>query len=128
MWSRADQEDMERISGAAGQDPSSRHLHLDVPEPTVHKFHQERAGIPGVLTEDYRPTGGTSSSQRHQVHLKPNITRWQKANARILQQKSRLVGTIKTQFSHHRKSWIPQHTGKARCGFKIISHDADREF
>jgi hypothetical protein len=34
----------------------------------------------------------------------------------------------RTQYSHHRNSWIPQNTGKARFGFKIISHDDDRGF
>jgi hypothetical protein len=50
----------------------------------VHWSCQERAGLPGVLTKAYRPTAGTSSSQRQQEHLTPEITRWQKANARIL--------------------------------------------
>ena len=49
-----------------------------VAEPSVQKFHQERAGLPGVLTQAYRPTGGTSSSQRQQEHLTPEITRWRK--------------------------------------------------
>jgi hypothetical protein len=44
----------------------------------VYKFHQERDGLPGVLTQDYRPTGGTSSSQRQQEYLIPELTRWQK--------------------------------------------------
>jgi hypothetical protein len=33
-----------------------------------------------------------------------------------------------TQYSHHSKSWIPQHIRKARFRFKIISHDAGRGF
>jgi hypothetical protein len=36
------------------------------------------------------------------------------------------LGIIRTQFSYHRKPWIPQHTGKGRCGFKITSHEDDR--
>jgi hypothetical protein len=40
------------------------------------------------------------------------------------QQTLRLLG-IRNQFSHNSKLWIPQHKGKARFGFKIISHDAD---
>ena len=32
-----------------------------VAEPSVQKFHQERAGLPGVLTQAYRLTGVTSS-------------------------------------------------------------------
>jgi hypothetical protein len=55
-----------------------------VPEPSVHKFHQERAGLLIVLTQAYRRTRGTSSSQIQQEHLTPEITRWRKANARIL--------------------------------------------
>jgi hypothetical protein len=37
-----------------------------------------------VLTHAYRLTGQTSSSQRQQEHLTPEITRWRKANTRIL--------------------------------------------
>ena len=32
----------------------------------------------------------------------------------------------KTHFSQKKKSWTPQHTRKARAGFKITPHDADR--
>ena len=55
------------------------HLHPGagaVPQPSVHWSCQERAGLPGVLTQAYRLTGGTSSSQRQQEHLTPEITRW----------------------------------------------------
>ena len=45
---------------------------------------QMRVGLPGVLTEANRITGGTSSSQRQLEHLKPEVTNWQKANVRIL--------------------------------------------
>ena len=34
------------------------------------------------------------------------------------QRKPRLLGIIKTQFSHHSKSWIHHHTGKTRLGSK----------
>ena len=44
------------------------------------------------------------------------------------QKKPRLLGIIKIQFSHHSKSWISQHTRKARFGFKITSNDAGRGF
>jgi hypothetical protein len=37
-----------------------------------------------------------------------------------------LLGIIRTQFSHYSKYWIPHHTGKARFGFKLTSHDDDR--
>jgi hypothetical protein len=44
------------------------------------------------------------------------------------QQKPRLCGIIRTQFSFYGISWISQHTRKARFEFKIISHDDDRGF
>jgi hypothetical protein len=50
-----------------------------VPQPSTH-----RAGLTGVQTEAYRPTGGTSSSQRQQAQITAEITRWSKASARIL--------------------------------------------
>ena len=62
-----------------GQGPTGLHLQPGggaVPQPSVHWSCQERAGLPGVLTQAYRPTGGTSSSQRQQEHLTPEITRW----------------------------------------------------
>jgi hypothetical protein len=49
----------------------------------VHASHQERAGLAGVLTQAYRPTGGIRSSQRQQERLTPKITRWRKTNTRI---------------------------------------------
>ena len=53
-------------------------------ESTLTIETQERVGLPGVLTEANRITGGTSSIQRQLEHLTPEITRWQKANLRIL--------------------------------------------
>jgi len=35
------------------------------------------------------------------------------------QQKPRLLGIIRAQFSHQRKYWITKHTRKARFRFKI---------
>ena len=52
--------------------------------PAVTPGTQERAGLPGVLTEANRLTGGTSSSQRQLEHLTPEIARHQKVNIRIL--------------------------------------------
>jgi hypothetical protein len=43
-------------------------------------------------------------------------------------QTPRLLGTIRSQFSHNELSWIPQQTGKARYRFKITSHDANRGY
>ena len=48
----------------------------------LHVSCQERAALPGPLTQAYRPTGGTSSSQRQQDQLTPEITRWRKASTR----------------------------------------------
>jgi hypothetical protein len=79
-----------------------------------------------VLTQAYKLTGGTSSSQRKLEYLTPKITRWLKASVRILPTEPRLLGIIRTQYSHHSESWITQHTGKTR--FKIISHDAGRGY
>jgi hypothetical protein len=45
---------------------------------------QEGVGLPGVLTEANRITGGTNPSQRKLEHQTTEITRWQKANIRIL--------------------------------------------
>jgi hypothetical protein len=79
-----------------------------------------------VLTQAYRLTGGTSSSQRQQEHLTPEITRWQKANARILPTEP------KTTLYFQNPVFPPQGVldipglGKARFRFKIISHDGGR--
>ena len=62
-----------------GQGPKGLYLQLGGgadPQSYVHCSSQERAGLPGVLTQAYRLTGGTSSSQRQQEHLTPEITRW----------------------------------------------------
>ena len=76
-----------RNSGVAGtgfsKSPSAPRPSA-VPEPNEYKFYHERAGLPLGLTQAYRPTGGTSSRERQQEHLTPKITRWQKANTRIL--------------------------------------------
>jgi hypothetical protein len=80
---------------------------------------------PGVLTQAYRPTGGKSFNQRQQDQVTQEITRCPKASTRTLLTENK-NGIIRTQFSHQSKSWIPQHTGKARFRFKITSHYADR--
>jgi hypothetical protein len=85
-----------------------------VPEASIQKFLKRERGGGGVLTHAYRPTGRTSSSQRQQDYLTPEITRWQKATQKSYQQKPRLLGIIRTQSSHQRKFWIPQHTRKTR--------------
>jgi chromosome segregation ATPase len=54
-----------------------------VPQLSIPKFLPERTGLPGVLT--HRLTGGTNHSQRQQDQLTPEITRWQKANAKTLE-------------------------------------------
>ena len=101
-------------------------LHLGngaAPQPSVHWSWQERAGLPGVLTQAYRPTGDTSSSQRQQNQLISEINRWQKESAKKdgerqvqepYQHKPRLHGIISKQFSHNSKSWMQQHTKKSK--------------
>jgi hypothetical protein len=61
---------------------------------------QETVRLPGVLTEDNRNTGGTSSSQSQLEHITPEITRWQRANERIL-----LTETKTTQ--HYQNTVLP---------------------
>jgi hypothetical protein len=61
---------------------------------------QERAGLPGLLTKTNRLTGGTSPSQRHLEHLTPEITRWLKANVRILLTETKNTG-------HHQNPELP---------------------
>ena len=105
-----------------GQIASGSHLHPGakaVPQPSLYRFHQERADLPRVLTESYRPTGGTRSSQRQQDQLTPEITRWQKASTRTLPTETKVTW-------HHHNPVLPQqqflgtpNTGKARFEFKI---------
>ena len=76
-----------------GQSPSCLHLqsgHGAVLQSSVHWSCQEREGITGVLTQANRITGGKVSSQRQLEHLTPEITRWQKANVRILPTETRI--------------------------------------
>jgi hypothetical protein len=114
-----------------GQGPSGLYLHPGgraVPQLSVHWSCQDRAGLPGVLTQEYRLTRGTSSSQRQQEHLTQEITRWPMANIRIL--------PIETKSTwHHQNSVLsPQQVldmltyRKSKFRFKIISHDAGRGF
>ena len=63
---------------------------------------QERVGLPGVLTEANKITGETSSSQRQLEHLTPKITRWLKANIRILQTETKTT-------RHHQNPLFPPH-------------------
>jgi hypothetical protein len=70
---------MQKWAEQLGQGPKVLHLHPAggaIPQPFVHWACQERAGLPGVLTQAYRLTRGTSSSQRQQEHLTLEITRW----------------------------------------------------
>jgi hypothetical protein len=54
------------------------------PESALTTVTQERVGIPGVLKEANRITGGISSIQRQLEHITPEITRRLKAKVRIL--------------------------------------------
>jgi hypothetical protein len=70
-----------------------------------------------MLSTAYRSIGGKNSSQRHQDQVIPEINIERQAQE-TYQQKPRLHGIIRTQFSHNSKSWIPQHPVKARFGLK----------
>ena len=61
---------------------------------------QERVGFPGVLIEDDRITGRTSSRKRQLEHLTSEIKRRQKANIRIF-----LIETKTTL--HHQNPVLP---------------------
>jgi hypothetical protein len=61
---------------------------------------QKRASLPGLLVEAKRITKGTSSNQRQPEQLTPEITRWQKADVRIL-----LTETKTTH--HHQNEALP---------------------
>ena len=69
-------------------------------QPYVYLSCQETAGLPGVLTQAYRLTGKTISSQRQREHLTPEITRWGKANARILPTETKTTW-------HHQNTVLP---------------------
>ena len=57
--------------------PSLQEESLPV-ESTLATETQERARLPGLLTEANRITGEKSSNQRQLQQLTPEITRWQK--------------------------------------------------
>ena len=78
---------------------------------------QERVRLPGVLTKANRITGGTNSNQRQLEHLTTDITRWQKENKTILK-KPRPFGIIRTQYTHHSESWIPNTPEKQDSDLK----------
>ena len=68
----------------------------NLPKESTPTVTQEGAGLPGVLTEANRITGGTSSNQRQLNQLTPEITRWQKVNVRIL--------LTETKTTHHHQN------------------------
>jgi hypothetical protein len=82
----------------------------------VHKFQQDRAGLPGVLTQDYIPR--TSNNRDNQM-VKSKCKNLTNRNQGYL---------ASSELTYHTKSLVPQHTGKERFIFKIITHDADRGF
>jgi hypothetical protein len=49
----------------------------------------------------------------------------QMAGGKHKTQKSRLLGIIRTQLSHHSMSWVEHHMGRARFRSKITSHGDD---
>ena len=91
--------------------PTGLHLHSGggaVPKFSMHWSSQERAGLPGALTQAYRLTGGTRVGQRQQEQLTPEITRWWKANARILGEKHNKTKN-KTSCHHQNVGLSPKH-------------------
>ena len=61
-----------------GQGRISLHLQAGggaIQQPPMHWSCQERAGLPGVLTQAYRLTEVRSSSQKELEHLTPEIAR-----------------------------------------------------
>ena len=48
---------------------------------------------------------------------------WCKTSVRT--ESTMLLGIIRTNLSHHSKSWMHHHTRKARHGSKVTSHDDD---
>ena len=62
-----------------GQGFTGLHLQSEdeaVMQPSIYLSCHERAGLSGVLmTQAYRLRGGTSSSQRQQEHMTPEMTK-----------------------------------------------------
>jgi hypothetical protein len=81
---------------------------------------------PRKLTQAYRPTGGTSSNQI----AKPTNTRdiqMMKGKCKNFTNRNQgYMASSEPSSPTTAKSWIPQHTEKARFGFKITSHGTDR--
>jgi hypothetical protein len=72
-----------------GQDPFDLHVHPRVRlshSPPITNPTQRKLVSPGILThlksQAHRPAGGTSSSQRQQDQLTPEITSWLEASTR----------------------------------------------
>jgi hypothetical protein len=63
---------------------------------------QERSSLRGLLIEADRIIRGTSSNSRELKQLTPEITRWQKANVRIL------LTETKTTHDHQKPALPPQ--------------------
>ena len=87
-----------------GQGPSGLHLYPGagaVLQPSVYWSCRWRVGLPAVLTQAYGTTGGTSSSQRQQDQLTPEITRRWKARAKTLPTETKATW-------HHQNPDLPQ--------------------
>jgi hypothetical protein len=70
-------------------------------ENTLTTEIKERASLPGLLIEANRATWGISSNQRQLKQLASEITRWRKANVRIL------LTEIKTTHHHQNTALAP---------------------
>jgi hypothetical protein len=81
-----------------------------------------------VLTQAYRLTGGTSSSQRARTF---NTRDYQMAKCKhknLTNRNQDYLASSEPSTPTTASPGYPQHTRKARFIFKIISHDAGRGF
>jgi hypothetical protein len=78
-------------------------------------------GLQTPRRDKLQPETARSSNTRDYQMAKDKLKK-------LNQQKPILIGIIRTQYFHHSKYWLPQHSRKARFRFKIISHDAGRGF
>jgi hypothetical protein len=68
-------------------------------------------------------TGRTGSNQIYGGNWALEIIIWQEASIRTEVTETKITWHLRTQLSHHRKSWIRHHTRKAKYGSKVTSHD-----
>jgi hypothetical protein len=117
------------------EDPSGLHLLLEAK--CVSLFSRpkpcpERAGLlrsdetPKITASQAHKRDKLQSETTRTANTRDNLMTQSKHKNFTYRNKGRLLGIIRTQFFYHSKSWIPQHTRKARFGFNITSHGDDR--